>query len=318
MADAESIHQGSAGSLTIDAKSLSFSGKVPPKSLILSKIQGKKSKEETLTIRASDISNVSIGDEKKEAGGKIVGVGKSFMPYHSGQVLSLVATKRVDLLTIEYQGEHGGYHEALFMLPKEQAVAARQQLVLAGAQVKRDAIALPEVPPVIEGSSVLASKLLPRTGCAPKAAITAIRIEPSEDGAEALPPEYRAALYEDLISRIKATKRFDHVYRARDQNIPAGEGVLMLTMRVERFKKGSEVIRASGGTPGGFLGATKIKVQVQATICDGSILLDQEIRGTQRKAGDNLGSSDMLAKAITKSLLKQFPKTETTVETASK
>jgi hypothetical protein len=318
MADAEGIHQGSVGSLTIDTRSLSFTGKVPPKSLILSKIQGKKSKEETITIQASEISNISIGGERKEAGGKIVMVSKSFMPYHSGQILSLVATKHMDLLTIEYQGSHDGYHEALFMLPKEQAAAAQQQLILAGATVRRDAVALPGAPPAPEESSILPPLLLPRSGCAPQATVSAIRIEPSEDGAAALPPEYRAALYEDLIARMKASKRFDHVYRAGDQDIPDGEDVLVLSMRIERFKKGSEVIRASGGSPGGLLGTTKIKAEVRATTCDGSVLLDQEIKGAQRQSGDGLVSSDMLAKAITKTLLKQFPKPDTAVETASK
>jgi hypothetical protein len=57
---------------------------------------------------------------------------KAAVPYEGGRVLSLFS-RETEVLTVEYKDADGGYHGAVFVLPKDQATVIKKQLVAQGA-----------------------------------------------------------------------------------------------------------------------------------------------------------------------------------------
>jgi hypothetical protein len=82
-----------------------------------------------------DIASVlhfSLGEESKQVGGLPMKIGKAAAPYEGGRVVSLIAHKKYDTLTLEYVDKTGGVHGAIFQLKKGQGELVRNQLVARG------------------------------------------------------------------------------------------------------------------------------------------------------------------------------------------
>ncbi len=108
-------------------------------------------------------------------------------------------------------------------------------------------------------------------------------------------PEFRVALYENLMEQLSKKPKLGHIYREGELKAPA-PGVITVRPTVTHFQKGSERLREVT-TVGGW---TNIKVHVrlenQAT---GALVAEKDLTGRVRFFGGNLRATQTLAKEIT-------------------
>lgn len=246
-------------------------------------------------ICIASIEDIAVGRETTQAGGKAGTVAKTAAiaaPYDSGAGLSILLRTNVDILTVSSRDSNGSLHDLILALPKGQAEIQRAQLVALGARVtepsREDLMengpAAPEVP----------------TASRQKFAASAVQIEPPDDADVQIPAEFRAAVYEFLVNRVRESGAFHQVFRSGDR---AAAGVLdLVTLRitVDKFKQGSQMTREITTV----LGATKLDVSASLIDRSGHVVLNGHVHGKVRFFGENLGVTDDLAKRIAK-LLKQ-------------
>jgi hypothetical protein len=124
----------------------------------------------------------------------------------------------------------------------------------------------------------------------------ALQIEPVKSNDIAMSPEFRVAIYENLVDEVTKASGFQHVYRSGDRR--AGDEPDLLTLRttVEAFKHGSEKKREVTTVAGW----TVIKTDVQLVTRDGRTLMDRQAEGKVRLFGGNLRATHDLAGKIAK------------------
>jgi hypothetical protein len=245
----------------------------------------------TAEVNITSIQDVFTDQDSKQlVGGKAGTVAKLAMPYGSGRVLSLFGSEKVDVLTMEYRDSNGGLHGVIFTLPEGQAPAVKGQLVELGAHASRppDAPAEPQTP---SGQT---------TG--QKISASAIQIEPVESKEAALLPEFRVAIYENLIDEVGKTGKFRHVYRNGDRAAAGTPDLLILRTRVEGFKQGSQKQREVTTVAG----ATTIKTTVQVVTRDGRTVVNREVEGKVRFFGENLNATNDFAKKAAENIRLAF------------
>jgi len=71
-------------------------------------------------VKITSIQAAFLGGESKQVGGLPMKLGKAAAPYGGGRVVSLLAHKKYDTLTLEYVDSNGGLHGAIFQLSKGQ------------------------------------------------------------------------------------------------------------------------------------------------------------------------------------------------------
>ena len=86
-------------------------------------------------VKIGSVRDVILGEESKEVGGLPMTLGKAAVPFGGGRVVSLVAHKKYDTLTLEYVDDDGGVHGAIFELQKGQAEVVKDQLVAQGITI---------------------------------------------------------------------------------------------------------------------------------------------------------------------------------------
>lgn len=240
------------------------------------------------TIERTQLLSVSSGDERIETGGrtgKIIRMGASMaVPYGAGSVLGLATQGQVDLLTLEFLDEHHAYHGVVFSLPTGTAHTVLEHLT-----------AVPLHP----------AEKQPVESCKSTTPMT-LRLSPIAISGVDLPSEYRAVLYEQLVQRLRKQGTFSAIYRDGDRSPNASCPQFNLTLTVNTFRKGNAVLRASAGTVGGFLGATKLKFHVLLTDDQNTPILDRDLKASERGDGDSLDVSAIIAKSVTKKLRKQM------------
>jgi hypothetical protein len=64
-------------------------------------------------------------------------LAKAVTPYGCGRVMSLVAHKKYDTVTLEYVDPNGAFHGAIFQLNKGQGQVLKSELEAEGAHVTR-------------------------------------------------------------------------------------------------------------------------------------------------------------------------------------
>ncbi len=127
-----------------------------------------------------------------------------------------------------------------------------------------------------------------------KIAASAIQIDWVQADETALPPEFRVAIYENLVAEVGKTHRFQHVYRSGDSTATGVPDLLILHTRVMGFKQGSEKEREVTTVAG----STHIKTSVQVVTRDGRTVLDREVEGKVRFIGENLNATRDFAKKV--------------------
>jgi hypothetical protein len=112
------VKRGAKGRLRVAGKTLRF-----------------ESGASVATISIPSIQNVFTSEESQElVRGKTGVVLELAMPYESSRVVSLLASRKIDVLTLEYRDSNGGFHGVIFTLPKAQAPAFKRLLVDQGAK----------------------------------------------------------------------------------------------------------------------------------------------------------------------------------------
>ena len=251
----------------------------------------------TTEVPTASIEDISIGSETTQAGGKagtVVKTAAIAAPYDSGAALSLLLRTKVDILAVSYRDSDGGLHAAILALPRNQAEQEWAQLIAAGARARAPA----EQELKVTKASVLAAE----RANVQKLSASAIQIEPVEAGDVGIPAEFRSAIYEFLVERVREAGTFRQVFRSGDRASGSIPGLVTLHTTVENFKQGSQMKREVTGV----LGATKVDVSATLTAGDGRTLMDSRIQGKVRFFGENLGATNNLAKSIDKLLRKNF------------
>jgi hypothetical protein len=136
----------------------------------------------------------------------------------------------------------------------------------------------------------------------PKLSASAIQIATVEAGDVAIPAEFRYAVYERLVERVRAAGVFQHVYRMGDRAAAGVPDLVTLHTKVEAFKQGSQTARELVTV----VGATKVDITASVTARDGHPLVNGMITGRVRYFGENLGVTNDVAKRITKLLQQSF------------
>jgi hypothetical protein len=86
------------------------------------------------TISIQSIQDVFTGEENQQlVRGKTGLLVELAMPYESSRIVSLLASRKIDVLTLEYRDTNGGIHGVIFTLPKGRAPALMRLLVGQGA-----------------------------------------------------------------------------------------------------------------------------------------------------------------------------------------
>ena len=246
-------------------------------------------------ICIASIEDIAVGRETTQAGGKAGTVAKTAAiaaPYDSGAGLSILLRTNVDILTVSSRDSNGSLHDLILALPKGQAEIQRAQLVALGAHE----------------TSAAGQELMEGGPAAPevskanrqKFSASAVQIEPPDDVDARIPAEFRAAVYEFLVSRVRESGAFHQVFRSGDRAAAGVPGLVTLRVTVDKFKQGSQMTREITT----FLGATKLDVSASVSDRSGHVVLNGHVHGKVRFFGENLGVTDDLAKRITK-LLKQ-------------
>lgn len=140
------------------------------------------------------------------------------------------------------------------------------------------------------------------TAAKPKLSASAIQIAMIDAGDIGIPAEFRFAVYERLVQRVRESGAFQKVYRAGDRAADGIPDLVMLHTKVTGFTEGSQTTRELTTV----FGATKVDVQASVTARDGHVLTDQKITGRVRFFGENLGVTNDLAKRIAKLLSQSF------------
>jgi hypothetical protein len=135
-----------------------------------------------------------------------------------------------------------------------------------------------------------------------KLSASAIQIAMVEAGDIQIPAEFRFAMYEQLVERVRKSGAFQKVYRIGDHASDSVTDLVTLHTTVAGFKQGSETVR--GLTT--VLGATRVDVTASVTARDGHELLNRKVIGRVRFFGENLGVTNDLAKRITKPVREAF------------
>ena len=86
-------------------------------------------------VKIGSVRDVLLGEESKQVGGLPMTLGKAAAPFGSGRVVSLVARKKYDILTLEYVDGVGGIHGAIFQLQKDQAAVVKAEIVGRGVSI---------------------------------------------------------------------------------------------------------------------------------------------------------------------------------------
>jgi hypothetical protein len=181
-------------------------------------------------------------------------------------------------------------HYAILALPKGQGEQQRAQLIAAGSYVRAPS-----------GQGLQDGKPAPPVGSKPirsRLPASAIQIEPVDARNVGIPIEFRAAIYEYLITRVRESGKFQQVFRSGDRAAAGVRDLVTLHARVEKFKQGSQIERELTTV----LGSTNVGVDAWVTDRDGRVLLADRVQGKVRFFGENLGATNDLAKRIAKRL----------------
>jgi len=109
-----------------------------------------------------------------------------------------------------------------------------------------------------------------------------------------MPPEFRLAIYENLITQIEKSGRFQHVYRSGDKDAASVPDLITLRTTAQSFKKGSQKEREVTT----IKGSSSIILKVHITDHAGQTLVDRNVEGKVRFFGENLRATYDFSKKV--------------------
>jgi len=123
-----------------------------------------------------------------------------------------------------------------------------------------------------------------------------VQVDAVNAGDVNIAPEFKVAIYEDLLKELAKTKQFSTVLRSGDRNATGLPKLLILKTTVESYSPGSEAKRAVTTVAG----ATKLKVRTQLLTREGEVVLERVVDGNVRFFGGNLRATHNLAHNLSK------------------
>ena len=86
-------------------------------------------------VKIAWVRDVFLGAESKQVGGLPMTLGKTAAPFGGGRVVSLIAHRKYDTLTLEYVDRDHGIHGAIFQLAKGQGELVKSELITRGVTI---------------------------------------------------------------------------------------------------------------------------------------------------------------------------------------
>lgn len=119
-----------------------------------------------------------------------------------------------------------------------------------------------------------------------------------DTGGLSIAPEFKIAIYENLLQELAKTKQFSTVLRSGDRSANDVSTLLILKTTIESYTPGSETKRAVTTV----MGATKLKVRSQLCTREGRVILERVVDGNVRLFGGNLRATHNLACNVAKTI----------------
>ena len=129
---------------------------------------------------------------------------------------------------------------------------------------------------------------------AQKFSASSIQIEPTDPGDAPMPPEFRVAIYENLIAQIEKTGKFQHVYRSGDKDAASAPDLVTLHTTARLFTKGSQKKREVTTVTG----STSLTLNVHITDHGGQTIVDRDVQGRVLFLGENLRATYDFSKKV--------------------
>jgi hypothetical protein len=127
-----------------------------------------------------------------------------------------------------------------------------------------------------------------------KFSASSIQIELPDPGDVPMPPEFRMAIYENLITQITKTGKFQHVYRSGDKDASSAPDLVTLHTTARAFNKGSQRKREVTTVTG----STSMTLNVRITDHAGQTIVDRDVKGKVRFLGENLRATYDFSKKV--------------------
>jgi hypothetical protein len=251
------------GTLTLSAAGLSFAGKA----------------SRSMIPRQSVVA-VSAGNERVEIWGMKGQVLRAVIPNGGGVAAAMVMHHRVDMLTVEFADDHGGYHGAVFFLPAKEATRALESFST-----------MPIVPRELKSNVCQDGFVHPHS---------LLLAAPVWQQAE-VPAAYRALVYEQLFDRLRQVQGVDRVYRDGEANANQGCPEYTMQLSINGFKEGSQVKRAVMGPAGFFVSTTQMKFDATVTDATGRVAMQEQIKATTRGETESTNVAKNVAGKLAKS-----------------
>jgi hypothetical protein len=263
------------GQLTLNADGLTFAAK-----------------SSRASIPRGSILAVSAGNQRVELWGVKGRLLRMAIPDGGGLAAAGLMHHRVDILTVEFADERGGYHGAVFYLPASEADRALQRFAQMPA-VQRDATEDGCGGNPVEPGSVLVAA-------------------PAWNQVE-VPAVYRALVYEHLVDRLQQVQGVTHVYREGQVNARSACPQYTVHIAIAGFNPGSQVKRAVMGPVGMFAGTTQMTFDATFADASGEGDVHQQVKATVRGESESTTVADGVAKNLAKhfaSTRKEFEKAD--------
>ncbi len=155
-------------------------------------------------------------------------------------------------------------------------------------------VGLPVVACLLIAGSLLAQPRPADTSSGQKLSSSSIQIQPVDPGDVPLPAEFSVAVYENLVTQIGKTGKFQRVYRSGDKDAANAPDLVTLRMTAQSFKKGSQKEREVTTVAG----SSSITLKVHITDHTGQTLVDRDVQGKVRFFGGNLNVTYDVSKKV--------------------
>ncbi len=127
-----------------------------------------------------------------------------------------------------------------------------------------------------------------------KFSASSIQVEPTDPGDVPIPPEFRIAIYENLITQIEKTGKFQHVYRSGDKDAANAPDLVTLHVTARSFTKGSQKKREVTTVSG----STSLILNVRITDHAGQPIVERDVKGKVHFLGENLRATYDFSKKV--------------------
>ena len=127
---------------------------------------------------------------------------------------------------------------------------------------------------------------------------SSVEVKQVDAGDLSIEPEFKVAIYENLLEELVKSKQFSAVLRSGDRRAKDVPRLLILKITVESYTAGSETKRAVTTVTG----ATKLKVRSQLCTREGQVVFERVVDGNVRFFGGNLRATHNLARNVANAL----------------